>query len=68
MTPETFRQYLEALHWTQRGLATILNIHPTIVRRWASSQQRIPHNVEKWLTWWYHHTVEKPLPEGWDAK
>lgn len=49
MTPDEFREALGRLHWTQRGLACILETHPTTVRRWAMGQSSIPKPVAEWL-------------------
>ena len=49
MTPTAFRAALAALDWTQRGLADLLGIHPTTVRRWALGEARIPEQIAAWL-------------------
>lgn len=65
MTPTEFQDCLNALRWSQRGLAEILHTHQTTVRRWAAGQQAIPDNVARWL--WelaiYHR--RKPHPDDW---
>ena len=49
MTPTRFRQCLDALHWTQRGLARILNRPEGTVRQWARGAVRIPGPEAAWL-------------------
>ena len=49
MTPDRFRECLAVLHWSQRGLADILDTHPTTVRRMAIGAAAIPGNVGIWL-------------------
>ena len=49
MTPDRLRACLDALHWTQRGLARILNRPEGTVRQWARGAVRIPPDVAEWL-------------------
>ena len=49
MTPDRLRACLAALHWTQRGLARILNRPEGTVRQWARGAVRIPPDVAEWL-------------------
>ena len=49
MTPTEFRECLDALHWTQRGLARILGRPEGTVRQWARGAVRIPPDVAAWL-------------------
>ena len=48
MTPADFRECLATLHWSQRGLADILNMDERQVRRWASGSP-IPPAIATWL-------------------
>ena len=65
MTPERLRDCLATLHWSQRGLAEILNAHPTTVRRWAAGTQDIPPGVAAWLDELADYARQRPYPEGW---
>ena len=49
MTPTEFRRAMETIGWTQRGLATLLGVHETRTRRWASGAILIPEDIAKWL-------------------
>ena len=49
MTPTEFRECLDALHWTRRGLARILGRPEGTVRQWARGAVRIPPDVVIWL-------------------
>lgn len=49
MTPTRFRECLDALHWTQRGLARILNQPEGLVRQWARGARPVPQEVADWL-------------------
>lgn len=65
MTPTRFRECLDALRWSQRGLADILNTHQTTVRRWATGQQPIPPNVQEWLEELSEEHRRQPHPRDW---
>jgi len=49
VTASAFRGCLEALGWTQRGLAVLLGVAHNTVHRWALGQARIPEDVAAWL-------------------
>lgn len=49
MTPTEFRACLDALHWTQRGLARILGRPEGTVRQWARGAVQIPDEVAHWV-------------------
>ena len=49
MTPERFRECLDALHWTQRGLARVLDRPEGLVRQWARGAKPVPEDVADWL-------------------
>ena len=48
MTPTRFRECLDALRWSQRGLADALAMDERQVRRWAAGAA-IPEAVAAWL-------------------
>jgi transcriptional regulator with XRE-family HTH domain len=48
MTPDRFRACLIAIGWTQRGLASLLQMDERQVRRWASGAT-IPSGIAEWL-------------------
>jgi transcriptional regulator with XRE-family HTH domain len=49
MTPTIRRHCLAQLHWTQRGLAGILNYDERTIRRWMRGQSDAPAEVDEWL-------------------
>lgn len=49
MTPAALRTALEALGWSQRGLAALLGLDSRQVRRWASGEAAVPCDVASWL-------------------
>jgi hypothetical protein len=49
MTADEFRACLDALDWSQRSLARLLDRDERMVRRWASGQYDIPDEVAGWL-------------------
>ena len=49
MTPDRFRSCLEALSWSGRGLAALLNVDERQVRRWAKGDYSIPEPTAAWL-------------------
>lgn len=49
MTSTQFRARLEALGWTQRGLAERMGVAHNTVHRWALDQARVPDDVAQWL-------------------
>lgn len=65
MTPEEFRECLASLRWSQRGLADILNMNPTTIRRMASGQMPIPDSVSDWLIKASEFLSSNPLPCDW---
>ena len=64
MTPDRFRECLTALHWTQRGLARILDRPEGTVRQWARGAVRIPEDVKHWLEYLTFHHKALPAPRG----
>jgi len=65
LKPDEFRDCLQAIGWTQRGLADLLGVHETRVRRWATGRIEIPGNVAAWLGELAQAHVAASLPEGW---
>jgi ribosome-binding protein aMBF1 (putative translation factor) len=49
MTPDRFRTCLDAIGWSGRWLAAMLQVDERQVRRWASGQYAIPDNIGDWL-------------------
>lgn len=49
MTPTRLRECIEALGWTQRGLARVLERQEGTVRQWARGAVQIPADVADWL-------------------
>lgn len=49
MTPATLLSTLSRLHWTQRGLADLLGVDKTQVRRWTSGEYPVPAPIAAWL-------------------
>ena len=68
MTPDRFRQCLALLHWSQRGLAEILDTHPTTVRRMATGDASIPGSVAEWLEGLAAVHQARPIPADWQKR
>ncbi len=49
MTPTRLRECLQALHWSQRGLAEVLAYSEGTVRGWARGVRPVPPEVAAWL-------------------
>jgi hypothetical protein len=49
VTADRFRACLDALSWSGRGLAALLDMDERQVRRWASGQYSIPEPIADWL-------------------
>lgn len=63
MTPNRFRECLATLHWSQRGLAEILQMDERQVRRWASGDYAIPPRISDWLEKLARFHERNPPPE-----
>lgn len=63
MTPDRLRECLAALHWSQRGLADVLQRDEGSVRQWARGKVRIPPDVAVWLEDRAAHAERTPAPE-----
>lgn len=62
MTPDRLRASLAALHWTQRGLASILGVDERRVRRWATGEYPVPVDVAAWLETLAQFHERNPAP------
>lgn len=65
MTPTRLRECLEALGWSQRGLADKLGVHETRARRWARGTLEVPPEVAEWLDKLARTHEAYPMPIGW---
>ena len=63
MTPERLRECLDALEWTQRGLARVLERQEGTVRQWARGAVQIPDNVAEWLERLERFHKRNPAPK-----
>ena len=68
VTTDRFRQCLALLRWSQRGLAEILDTHPTTVRRMATGSAAVPDNVAEWLEELAAVHEARPVPAGWQRR
>jgi hypothetical protein len=62
MTPTRLRECLDLLHWSQRGLARILDRDEGTVRQWARGAVVIPVDVAAWLQARATHASKTPPP------
>ena len=65
MTPDRLRECLQALGWSQRGLAEKLGLHETRVRRMARGLHPVPAEVAAWLETLAAVHLAHPAPDGW---
>ena len=49
MTAEQFRQCLDALNWSGRGLARMLDVNFVTVQRWNTGALTVPQHIADWL-------------------
>lgn len=68
MSPARFKACLTALHWTQRGLAAILEYDDRLIRRWASGDAPIPASVATWLETLTQAHEALPPPQDWKRR
>ncbi|MGN6284514.1 MAG: hypothetical protein ACTHM2_05120 [Afipia sp.] len=68
MNSERFVECLALLHWSQRGLATVLECDDRLVRRWASGDAEIPIPVAAWLETLAEAHNALPPPQGWKTR
>jgi hypothetical protein len=68
MTPTRYREALETLGLSQRGLAPILRCSDRLTLSWATGREAIPPEVAGWLESWVAIRLahpDPPPPEGW---
>jgi hypothetical protein len=65
MTTARFRDLLQALHWSNRQLATVLAIKEATVEAWADGDEPVPDNIATWLEMFGAVHEEHPLPADW---
>jgi plasmid maintenance system antidote protein VapI len=63
MSPTRFRECLDSLEWSQRGVARVLDRHEGTVRQWARGAVQIPADVAAWLETLAQHHERHPPPE-----
>jgi transcriptional regulator with XRE-family HTH domain len=63
VNPTRLRACLEALGWTQRGLARSLERQEGTVRQWARGVVQIPEEVACWLEVRASHAEKNPPPK-----
>ena len=68
MTPTRLRECLAALHWSQRGLADVLDYSEGTVRGWARGARAVPPEVAEWLETLAAVHVAHPAPKGWNKQ
>ena len=68
MTPERFRECLDIIGYTTRGIADLLGRDDRRIRRWSGGTIAIPADVAEWLEGYaqaierYHKDHPPPLP------
>ncbi len=65
MTSTRLRECLNLMGWSQRGLADLLGLHETRVRRWARGLIDVPPEVASWLETLAAVHEAHPVPAGW---
>ena len=68
MTPTRYRECLDTLGMSQRGLAPILCCSDRLPRAWATGREFIPPEVADWLEAWVKIRLAHPdpsPPESW---
>lgn len=68
MTPDRFRRCLDALRWSQRGLAEALGCAPTLAKRWARGEAPVPGPVAAWLEDLAAQHAARPAPTDWRTR
>ncbi|MXV35618.1 nuclease [Saccharibacter sp. EH611] len=64
MTPEQFTACLNLVHWSQRQLASILNVPRETVLEWGRGERSIPSDVVLWLKKRADHAQLNPPPRS----
>ena len=49
MTPDRFRECLDLIRWSQRGLADALGRNERTIRRMATGEMDVPADLAAWL-------------------
>jgi hypothetical protein len=62
MTPTRYRECLEILGLSQRGLAPLLRCSDRLTRSWATGRETIPTEVSDWLEAWVTNRLAHPDP------
>ena len=62
MTPTRYRECLDFLGLSQRGLAPILQCSDRLTRSWATGREIIPPEVADWLEAWVAIRLAHPDP------
>jgi hypothetical protein len=62
MTPARYRECLDFLGLSQRGLAPILQCSDRLTRPWATGREIIPSEVADWLEAWVAIRLAHPHP------
>ena len=71
MTPTRYRDCLNTLGLSQRGLAPILRCSERLPRAWATGREIIPSEVADWLEAWVAIRLAHPdpsPPENWSRR
>ena len=68
MTAEAFNAALEALRWSQRGVADALGCDVKIVHRYAHGIADIPDSIALWLATLAEFHVKNPPPADWKRR
>jgi len=65
---KTVLEYCEAIGWSLRGLADLLECNDRTVRRWADGTNATPPEVLIWLDRIAKVHEKYPAPDGWRTK
>ncbi len=65
MTPAEFTASLDALGWSQRHLARLLECDTNMPTRWARGTVQVPPSIAEWLEQlvWHHECYG--VPDDW---
>jgi ribosome-binding protein aMBF1 (putative translation factor) len=65
MTSAEFSTALQAIGWSQRHLARMLECDDKMVRRWATGALAVPPSIGKWLNRLVACHDRHPPPDDW---
>jgi hypothetical protein len=71
MTPDRYRECLDFLGLSQRGLAPLLGCSDRLTRGWATGRSAIPAGIAEWLEEWVAIRQAHPdllPPENWHKR